>query len=575
MLVLRLNDFYRELNHDGLSKRNTQEVVQDNVVINSSIVNWEHRIIKNIVFNKEVLIEEVDLKCGLSFEHCEFKEGIVFNKVIVSKYEESLFPHNGSLYFYECKSTKILVMNNSNIDRAICIHSNSDIDFFQIENSIIGNGGIRIKDSKINTEFDITASDIHSLAITNSVVDAKIRFETIKIKSSLSFIKSKFNDWVKFWNIDTVFGIVFNENTFLDVVSIKASRIKHGLYIHGDSFNKEFLVELFDKNEKIQLSSLEKVFIEEAKFIDRFIIDGKNNEIDELKLPMTSKLQGVIKFNECVFKSSELSGVNEHVKLIFKKTVFKSLKIEDFSNLSDVTFSNSKGSADGVLEIIDSDLGNTKFNEFSFKSFKTITIVNAFLNKIISTNIIWFDDKQLEVDRNSKNKGSEFYRNKREIYRQIKQALRSEGNQIDSLTFQAREMQAFRNELKSSGKNYKRSDKVIMTVSRTNNFGLSWWKPTWIIILITFGFYLFMLPLFSNEINYTIARSWNDVSKTLFELYNNFQVFWQLFNPTRRFTSTYGEIDSGWLQFLDLFQRMVLGIFIYQIITGFRRLTSK
>lgn len=574
MLVLRLLNFHKQLKGDLLSIKSTQEVVQDKVVINSSDVKWEHRVIKNVVFDKEVLIKNVDLKCGLSFEHCVFKDGIIFNKITVSKYDESLFPHNGSLYFHECKATKVLVINHSNIDRAICIHSNCNIDLFHIEKSIIGNGGVRVKDSKINTQFDITSSEIHSLSISDSEINAKIRFESIKVRSSISLIKSKFKDWVKFWNIDTGFGIVFNENSFFEVVDIAASRIKHGLYIHGDTFNKEFKVDLFDKNEQVQVSSLEKIFLEEAEFIDRFIINGNNNVIEELKLPMTSKLQGVIKFNECVFKVVELSGVNEHVKLIFKKGTFSSLKIEDFSNHGDVTISNSKGAEDGLLEITDSDLGETKFNEFSFKSFKTIKIINTFLNRIIGTNIVWFDDEQLEVGSNSQKNDSEFYRNKREIYRQIKQALRSTGNQIDSLTFQARELKAYRNELKKSN-SYKSGDKLIMSVSQTNNYGISWWKPTWIIFLITLGFYIIMLPIFSKEINYTIAKDSIELKNTFNVFFSNFDVFWQLFNPVRKFSSTYGIIDSGWLQFLDLFHRIILGIFIYQIIKGFRKLTTK
>jgi hypothetical protein len=65
------------------------------------------------------------------------------------------------------------------------------------------------------------------------------------------------------------------------------------------------------------------------------------------------------------------------------------------------------------------------------------------------------------------------------------------------------------------------------------------------------------------------------VKSTFIDLYNNFNVYWKLFNPARRFSSTYGDVDSGWLQFLDLFHRIILGVFIYQIIKGFRKLTNK
>ena len=135
-------------------------------------------------------------------------------------------------------------------------------------------------------------------------------------------------------------------------------------------------------------------------------------------------------------------------------------------------------------------------------------------------------------------------------------------------------MKAYRDELKSSSK-YRWTDRIIMSVSRTNNFGMSWWKPTKIIFLLTLVFYTLMLPLFSNQIDYVPPSSINDIFTTIKTWWMNFDVFWQLFNPTRKFTSVYGNINSSLLQFLDLFHKVVLGIFVFQIIKGFRRLNSK
>lgn len=225
------------------------------------------------------------------------------------------------------------------------------------------------------------------------------------------------------------------------------------------------------------------------------------------------------------------------------------------------------------LNLINCDLGSARFNEFDLASFDSIKIDNVLLDRIKASNVKWFDNDKLEIGSNPSEQDKQ--RGIREVSRQLKHAQSSSGNQIDSLLFKAREMEAYRNELKTSGKNYKCSDKVIMTVSRTNNFGLSWWKPTWIIFLITLGFYLIMLPIFSTELNYTFPSSLKDVGNTFSEWINNLDVFWQLFNPARKFTSVYGEINSGWLQFLDLIQRIILGVFIYQIIKGFRRLTTK
>jgi len=48
-----------------------------------------------------------------------------------------------------------------------------------------------------------------------------------------------------------------------------------------------------------------------------------------------------------------------------------------------------------------------------------------------------------------------------------------------------------------------------------------------------------------------------------------------MFNPARKFSTVYGGIESSWLQFFDLFHRIILGILIFQIIKGFRKLVTK
>ena len=95
------------------------------------------------------------------------------------------------------------------------------------------------------------------------------------------------------------------------------------------------------------------------------------------------------------------------------------------------------------------------------------------------------------------------------------------------------------------------------------------------IFLITLGFYIFMLPIFSTKINYFPAKSIDEFIITLIEFWNNGDIFWQMFNPARRVSLVYGENQNGCLYFLDFFHRLILGIFIFQIIKAFRRLASK
>ena len=125
---------------------------------------------------------------------------------------------------------------------------------------------------------------------------------------------------------------------------------------------------------------------------------------------------------------------------------FRFFMINDFTNYSDISFDKCKGYDHSTLNLLDCDLGSTRFNEFAFNSFVELRFDNVTLDKIKPTNNKWFEDAVLKIEVAEQSEEDRFKR-KREIYRQLKQALKNNGNQIDSLFFQAREMESYRNEL--------------------------------------------------------------------------------------------------------------------------------
>ena len=317
----------------------------------------------------------------------------------------------------------------------------------------------------------------------------------------------------------------------------------------------------------------DEIFITEAKFVEGADFDGLGDPIKKITLRLSPSFEGVLNFNGWKVDNLQVSGINQNLKLLFNRMIFRFVLFNNFTNYADLSFVKCSATSDSPLNLSNSDFGSARFNEFDFGSFDVIRIDNVSLDNIKASNVKWFDNKKIEMISNVSEVDKQ--RGIREISRQLKHALSRSGNEIDSLLFKAREMEAYRNELKNSGKTYRWTDKLIMAVNRSNNYGLSWWKPTWIIFFITLGFYLIMLPAFSNQIDYTLAKSWEEVVYFFREIFNNLDVFWQMFNPARKFSSTFGQIENGWLQFLDLIHRIILGVFIYQIIRGFRRLSSK
>ncbi|TGV03395.1 hypothetical protein [Flavivirga rizhaonensis] len=558
-------NFYKALKNGHI--HGDGDEIDFEVTISSSIVNWNYRIIENLIFNKPVSINQVDIKHGLIFKHCEFKLGLVFNEVTSSDDQHTNNPYNCSVLISKCKGQHIFLGYKNKLQRSFIIDSNSEFDRVSVNTAVIERG-FKIKDSTINNILDITRGDFE-LELRNTTIDGNLRVETLK--GDISILRCKIKEWSKFWNVECPTSFTFNDNVFNGTFNIEASRIK-GLFIHRDVFNKKFELENRDLH-GANKANCDQIFITEAKFIEGADFNGLCLPIEKITLRLSPSFEGIVNFDNWKVDDLQVSGINQNLKLLFKRMVFRFVLFNNFTNYSDLSFDKCSATSNSPLNLSNSDFGSARFNEFDLASFDVIRIDNISLDRIKASNVKWFDNNKLEIVSNVSEQDKQ--RGIREISRQLKHALSSSGNQIDSLLFKAREMEAYRNELKSSGKDYKPSDKIIMTVSQTNNFGLSWWKPTWIIFLITIGFYLVMLPIFSTKINYTLASSWQDVSSTLSEWFNNLDVFWQLFNPVRKFSSTYGEIDSGWLQFLDLFHRIILGVFIYQIIRGFRKLTNK
>lgn len=538
------------------------------IVIDSQIVNWDFRVIKNVTFDELVEVSNVDIKSGLAFINCTFKKGIALKDVESKNYDSNLNPNNFSILFSSCKASHISFTGKCHFEREILINEESSIGKLVIYGTQIVNSGIILKDSTVTKLFDISNAHF-DLEINNSILVKQLRIETLI--GDIAMLSSTFKDWVKFWNVECSYSITLNKNKFEDTFDIEASRI-NGIFIHGDTFEKKATLENRDLSGKNKKTYLNEIYITEANFVEGFDFNGLGKSIEKITLPTTPKFQGVLKFEGWQVDSFLISGISQNIKLLFKRVSFRFFMINDFTNYSDISFDKCKGFGDCTLNLSNCDLGTTKFNEFEFDSFLKVRIDNVALDNINPMCSSWFKDEVLEIGDGTQTKQSEF-KSKREVYRQIKQALKNNGNQIDSLIFQGRELLAYRNELKNS-ENYKFSDRIIMSVSWSNSYGLNWIKPVLIVIGVTLLIYIILLPCLSSKITYTISFTFENFKNTWVAFSNNFKIFWQLFNPIRKMNDICGKADSGWIYFLDLVHRIFLGIMIFQIIKAFRKHVS-
>lgn len=573
--ILTREQFFQRLGEDAFD--GSEYGVNFAVAINEVVIDWEFRVIQNVTFEHVVRVSG-DIRSGFLFNNCNFKKGIVFRGATTLNFNTAHNDLNASLVFANCKADHITFADNCQFQRGVVIKSGSVIEKKVGFYDSVLRGTFKIDNSEINNLLDFRNCNITSLTIQNKSKIKSLRLESFR--GDIALIKSTFTDNVKFRDIETPNSLSLNYNNFEDTFDIKASRIS-AFYSHGDTFKRRAKLENRDDSGQNIEAYLNKLYLTDVNLIEGFEFDGMSNELQELKLPLTTSFSGVLRLMGWKIKSTNISGINQNLKLIFANVLFGQLTFNDFSNFADITFDRSGANPDfdeeSFIIAANTDFGNSKFNEFNFNSFNFINLSNTSFNNIVATNVIWFEESQIRINSSTIN-SSQSFRRIREVYRQIKQSLISQGNQIDSLEFKAKEMRAYRNELVASAKEggkYKLSDKAIMTVNQTNNYGLSWWKPVWIICLLTLVFYIIELPLFSKEINYTLAKSWEDVGVTFCVFWNNFNVFWQMFNPARKFSSIYGENIIAFLYFLDFLHRLILGIFIFQIIKAFRRFASK
>jgi len=566
--------FLNKLKSNDLN--NKEFIVQDRVEI-SNEDSISQIFIDNIKFKKEVVFNNLKLEYGLFFENCEFQDGVKIQNVRTNTYSHNINKENCSILFSNCTCKLISISGNCEFYRGIVVHNNCKIEHLSIVETTITQNSIRIRNSEISKilEFSKNYGEIN----LNELELHKLRVESCN--GDFSILKSNFHDWVQIWNLECPRSLVFNYNNFNDTVNIKGSRLNH-LSVIGDNFQKKFRLENRDTSHG-NPTHLNELYIREATFIEVGEFDGLGEQIKEIKIPITPKLVGSLKIENWKVGKVDIHGINQNLKLILSQLFMKRLSMIGFTNYSAITFErcaadnvNFKTELDpnSTIFLAHTDLGKTKFIEFDFNSFDFISVDNSSFNEIYTSNVVWFDETKLNI-QDAYNNELKIAQRKREVYRQLKQSLRNNGNQIDSLEFQAREMKAYRTELKQSGNKYSYQDRIIMTVNQSNNYGINWIKPTLITLLITLFFYSIMLPLFSSNLNYSMAQNLEDVANSFSEWSTNFNVYWQMFNPARKFSIVFGEVQSGWLQFLDLFHRIILGVMIFQIIKGFRKLAAK
>ncbi len=286
-----------------------------------------------------------------------------------------------------------------------------------------------------------------------------------------------------------------------------------------------------------------------------------------------------------------------NVNLIFRTIEAQSLR---FQNLEVI---NSNFKLDTVtvsdnLCLLDSDFNDTVFADCNFSNCK-IEISFPILRNIKSTNLYFSDNVQF-YHQNRNETIEKQYSEKIEFYRQLKINSIEQNNQFDALKYYSKEMdwylKSMRNLPELSSilriKNrlfksviiwlfqwiYDFFDLVIHTILKwrnpsekfrlwlfkyTNNFGIEWFKPAIIYLIISYGFFTFA----SGSYNFTINFRFDAFFDPNFIRFLNPIHKLSLFDLSIEHTS-----KTAWFEFFAI---IIQGFLIYQIIRGFRKFSFK
>ncbi|HEY5690219.1 MAG TPA: hypothetical protein VIS49_02080, partial [Cyclobacteriaceae bacterium] len=125
-----------------------------------------------------------------------------------------------------------------------------------------------------------------------------------------------------------------------------------------------------------------------------------------------------------------LRGRLQSSHLVFRNLFLEELNIYEFSNQSDLTFESIYFEADkAVVEIKNSNLGNCHFINLDFNKLSKLEITGTNVSDILCSAVQWKYDIESGNDRL-----------KRDVHRQLKYAMEKQGDRVEALKFQAKEL---------------------------------------------------------------------------------------------------------------------------------------
>ena len=537
---------------------------------------------KLIIKGKLVFDSSLSVKHELIFYSCKL-EDVEFINTDINHYIKFQDCALNSIDIKSSKFLKSFEISDCQITKSLCCEE-SILDELSIFRSKFKNGGIRLDkvecgyfDCKLvvvsdgiayrdcNFKSDIRFAYINNFGpyyLTNSTIAGKLRITGGILKSHMTF-----------WN-----GI-YKEGCMIERVNFESY-----LSFKNVTFEKEIGISYtYDANGENNSTSIKKpsppkeIKIGNSTFNGGFRYDGyENNNGKSVKRTVVNcskALSGELIFSHLKVDEILITGTNNNAQITLYKIETGLLYLKDFANYSTLQLHKINPlNKDSTIIFYNSILGATNLFSINFKKFHRLIIENSQVVDIVPTNIIW--PKQIYVSQRLKSKGN--YRELRENYRQLKQAMKKQGDAVQALRFESKEWGAHMNYLKSNypGLRNHFGDKFILWTNASNDYGLNWVKPLMLLLLSTFVFLIIIVFCIDSEASFSYSYADGDFRRFFKRISSHFWLYFHFLNPAHSLKHFLPELQTNfWGMFWNVLMRLFSGYFIFQMVRAFRKYT--
>lgn len=590
----------------------TSFIEQTGAYINTAILSYKEVIgfvnVKDLSINKDLLfhkcefknrvvLENLKLSNSITFSDCIFRGGLSFSNV-----EKNDLGNNkvgieisqgevGDLSFSYVIIDRIYIQAVPKIDvvnvteskvESIELYNNQTINSFHIYNIIVRKE-LSITKSKLFYNFNCRESDVKSFILSNCEFNLPVLFFYTFITDEINIYECDFKEYV---SINCPTNSVDRDGKF----AIVLSRFSKDLSYYFEEEKDKFL------NHK-KFSLINNIVNGGFKmaYLDGVIKGGDKRGfvLKELNLSLSNKNEGSYSFFDLTFENINIGGNNMKSSIELSNVNCSNIYFKKFINLGNVLMINCFEKEDlyyNKFTISGSLLNNLTFLNVNLNKFRQVDIIESSLNSIKANNTIFFDFNKLGGKgdykkrsfiiiglrwliflffRSRNSREINFWENKREVYKQLKQSMEQNGDRIHALDFKSFEMKAHRNYLQLT-KSIWNPNRIILALSSTNDYGLNWIKALMLCVITMGLFYIVLLVQVELDLGFHVNLSYSEL--TLKRISENLNIFFQILNPIHDVKRVFeGKQITSWTYFWDYFSRIVMSFFIFQIVSAFRK----